>query len=173
MALFLCLQPLTSLTIIRCRKLVTDAGLECLQGLPLTSLHLESEAYNPAGFKSISSAGLQALVGMPLTDLSLRGCHRITDLGLMYLQGMKHLRRLDLEGCFCLTEAGIFALRGLPIAVLGLSECKGLAGATLGPLLRLPLTRLCVGGSCCERLREACYQHPKLAGLVVDHLRVS
>ena len=53
-----------------------------------------------------------------LQSLSLRGCVRVTDVGLAHLRALPGLRSLDLWGCKEVTDAGREALKA------ALPECN-------------------------------------------------
>jgi serine/threonine protein kinase len=102
----------------------TNADLEPLRGLPLSTLALRSPQLRDLG----------PLQGMPLIHLDLNGCAGIVDL--TPLHGLP-LRRLDLTSCVGIQD--FKQLRGLPLESLELGGC---AFTDLRVLQGLPLTRL-------------------------------
>lgn len=103
----------------------TDALLERLKGLPLTSLNLGDSEVSGPGLASLQGMPLAALVldgidmgdnsfemlrGMPLTDLSLHWCLRVLDAGCEVLLGMP-LTRLNLAGSG-ISNIGLEYLKG-------------------------------------------------------------
>lgn len=100
-------MPLTSLNLLRCPSLATDAVLDGLRGFHLTSLslstwcmwHYGDQVYVlKTGSVQATDAGLAALSQMPLTELVLRQFAKIEGVGLAHLQGAP-LKSLDLFGC--------------------------------------------------------------------------
>lgn len=84
---------------------VTNAGLARLRGLPqLTGLNLSS--------CSITNTGLKQLGDLPnLSHLNLSYCNRLSDEALKILEGMHHLKYVNLQGCLSITRAAITRVR--------------------------------------------------------------
>lgn len=117
---------------------MTDAGLEGLQGLPLTHLNMRS-------CDLLQDSSLRHLSEMPLASLNLGFCG-IADL--RFLRGVP-LTSLDLCYCGLLTGAGLAALQGMPLTDLDMTKCGSLTPEGLQHLKGLPLTRLELPGCHC------------------------
>lgn len=140
-------------------KVLTDEGLEHLQGLPLTCLGLD-------GIEGLTEEGLACLKGMPLRTLSFTdgyftdemysclkgmpltrlklgifgyGGSEVGDSGMLNLLGMP-LTVLDLNRSTNVTNAGFDNLRGMPLTDLDIARCRSLT--SLDFLLGMPLRRL-------------------------------
>lgn len=157
-------MPLTDLS-FRWGGWLTNAGLDHLRGLPLTSLDLTStdvfegdNAQNvidgmhilqrlPLLQLSLSSCGLKGVVGLEmlrglkLVSLDLSYSHSLSDEGLSNLRCLP-LTSLDLSHNSKLSDAGLKCLWGIPIAHLSLSNCVGFSSAGMEFLRDLPLKSL-------------------------------
>lgn len=116
---------------------LTDSGLKCLSGVPLTRLDLEKCG-------RLTDAGLEYLIGLPLTGLDMHNAFKITDIGLKSLQSMP-LSHLTFEYSVNLTDAGLGFLSGLPLTFLSLRNCPLLTDAGFACLRGLPLTSFTFG----------------------------
>lgn len=105
-------MPLTSLSLFWG---VTDAALGLLQGMPLTNLRLPSE--------KITDASLRLLQGFPLMSLDLTSTS-ITDAGRALLQGIP-LKRLVLDFT-AIRGHGLRSLSGMLLNVLSVINCQQL-----------------------------------------------
>lgn len=149
-----------------------DAGMEALEGLPLTSLNLgQCNGISAEGLGALhgmplktlnlclccgfAESGLSALVGLPLTKLDLSCLEdKVTDVGLLLLSQLRHLNSLDLSGSLndSFTPDGIGSLRKLPLTALGLSVNMDEDGflikdSHVQELWDLPLVELVLGDS--------------------------
>lgn len=118
---------------------LTDAGLEALQGLPLTSLSL-------SGQPKITDAGLAAaLLGMPLVSLALQSCRLVTNAVLRLFLAMP-MEKLKFGGTTSRVAEGLEVLSELLVVDLELSldagECANVAEILRGmrSLRKLALT---------------------------------
>lgn len=99
----------------------TRAGFGVLKGMPLKDLSIHGDMV-------FEDADFEALRGLPLERLVLkwqmRGDHRITDQGLVFLNGLP-LTHLELFGNLNLTDAGLAALQDFRLAHVEISgkEC--------------------------------------------------
>lgn len=135
--------PLTRLDLIDCRRLVTDAAVAALQGLPLASLALRQCLH-------LTSAGILHLQGMStLTSLDLSSNDKLGDECLEVLRKLP-LTQLDLSCSEWFSKTTLEGLLGLPLVSLSLARSLPLSGANLLALRRLTLTSLDLSG--CEWL---------------------
>lgn len=167
---------------------LTDAGLEILRGLPLTSLHLGSCKLTGSGFAhlhgmpltSLSLRGmtylrsdsLDLLLNLPLTKLDLSHARRpryfplgllgLGDEGVAKLRGLP-LQSLNLSGNHCVSDIGLAHLRGMPLVDLDLTRVTWLTDGALAILGGLPLTRLSL--SRCKRWTHFGLAHLRRAPL--------
>lgn len=149
---------------------LTDASLEDLRGLPLTSLVLH-------GGPELRNACLEPLRGMPLVKLLLENCRKlapealaplfgmpISELslahspGLVCDAGLEHLRFLPLTSLNLelgrvsrsyrdrITDAGLSCLEGMPLVTLNLRYATMAGGEGFEHLRRAPLTSLSLAG---------------------------
>lgn len=98
---------------------VTDAGLEDVSEMPLTSLSL-------MGCDYVTNEGLRKIQGLSLTCLNLSFCHWLSDLGLKQLKGLP-ISDLDLYTCEMITDVGIGHLSGLPLTHIRVKGCSMLS----------------------------------------------
>lgn len=118
--------PLTSLELCFCTEGngMSDRALEALTDMPLTKLTL-------FGIKWLTDSGLAALRNLKLTALSLRLNEGLSDQGLRHLANMP-LTSLDLGDSPWLTDGGLlilesFRLQGMKLARLNVAGCEGLS----------------------------------------------
>ncbi len=111
------------------RSDVRDKDLELLEGLPIKKLNLFRTA--------ITDSGLEHLSKLPqLEELDL-GITKITDEGVKLLKQFPSLKTIRLTRT-AITDAGVSELSRCPnLTWIGLVNCDGVTGTTLGDLKRL------------------------------------
>lgn len=109
------LSDLTTLKLC-CMPQLTEAGLSCLKGAPLTDLNLRDS--------DISGDVLGHLKGFSaLRRLSLRWCDKLEDADLENLAKLP-LNRLDISGCTHITAIGVGHLSELDLWDLKMESCQ-------------------------------------------------
>ena len=118
---------------------ITDAGMEHLKGLTnLESLYLTGTQITDAGLVHLAGMNLKELdipkacqtdLGLkhylaamePRRHLHLRGWSAVSDAGLVHLQGLTNLLRINLEDTQ-ITDAGLVQLRGMNLKLLSIPK---------------------------------------------------
>lgn len=126
----------------------TDAGLEDLWGLPITSIFLYKSRWGAE--PKLSAACLGPVMAMPLRRLSLAHCQWLTDAGLDELQHLP-LTSLDIWSCNRLTNSVLEVLQNLPLTALGI-RCEWLKDSGMEQLRGLQLTELDLYG--CHQISD-------------------
>lgn len=95
---------------------------------------------NPGNNRAVTDDGLRWLgeaLGDCLEDLCLFGCHRITDIGIMYIATAK-LSRVNFCGCYKVTDAGRRRLIDQNSSILTYNRPREFAQHVLPALWRRP-----------------------------------
>jgi hypothetical protein len=112
-------ESLTHLDVSEC-SLITDAGFSMVAYMAvLTSLH--------ASCFNVTDQGLDWISRSPsrnrLAKLVLDGCHEITNVGLMHLGRLNHLKHFEIQDCPLITDVGLELMSHLSLETVVIRPC--------------------------------------------------